>query len=417
MNRNIEINGNMDLGAYSPLELTEGDVNESLKEKAVSKAQQRFMGMVHAVQKGDLNPDEVGSSVAKAAKTMKKKDVKDFAKTKHKGLPNHVDESTLRKIIKNVLKEIYEVNNQEKLNELSNDTIDNAYIKVMNDVNTLPYGTPKRVRRDAQLQNIKKLRNDKLGFDPVDMSIRMRQGGTSGNPSIDRKWATWQKNHDDRISGRRTYDDKTGRWTTRLTENDLRKIIQETVQTHLVDVLGKYTQGKATSEQANKAIMNLANSSNSKVNESLDDEMKQWEERDRSQFGQILKQIHCIAQDGLIDAGEAISWIRADYALDGNEERTIRKIKNSLEEYDFILVNEDGSINVEESNSPEAAQLVNQLIELSGQQQMQQVNERNNRSFYDYADEYMKKNGKKLPDEILKNAAKKNDERFFNRKK
>jgi hypothetical protein len=197
----------------------------------------------------------------------------------------------------------------------------------------------------------------------------------------------------------------------------LRKIIQETVQTHLVDVLGKYTQGKATSEQANKAIMNLANSSNSKVNESLDDEMKQWEERDRSQFGQILKQIHCIAQDGLIDAGEAISWIRADYALDGNEERTIRKIKNSLEEYDFILVNEDGSINVEESNSPEAAQLVNQLIELSGQQQMQQVNERNNRSFYDYADEYMKKNGKKLPDEILKNAAKKNDERFFNRKK
>lgn len=39
MNKNIEINGNMDLGAYSPLELTEEEVNESLKEKAVSKAQ------------------------------------------------------------------------------------------------------------------------------------------------------------------------------------------------------------------------------------------------------------------------------------------------------------------------------------------------------------------------------------------
>jgi hypothetical protein len=157
------------------------------------------------------------------------------------------------------------------LDELSNDTIDSAYIKAMNDVNTLPYGTPERVRRDAQLKNIKKIRNDKLGFDPVDMSIKMRQQGTSGNPSIDRKWATWQKNHDDRISGKRTYDDKTGRWTTRLTENDLRKIIQETVQTHLVDVLGKYTQGKTSSKEANKAIMDLANSSNQKkLNEEVD---------------------------------------------------------------------------------------------------------------------------------------------------
>jgi len=271
MNKNIEINGNMDLGAYSPLELTEEDVNESLKEKAVSKSQQRFFGMVDAYKKGEL--DNPSKSVKDAADGMSMKQVKDFAKTKHKGLPNHVDESTLRKIIKNVLKEVYEVNNQENLNELSNDTIDNAYIKAMNDVNILPYGTPERVRRDAQLKNIKTLRNDKLGFDPVDMSIKMRQQGTSGNPSIDRKWATWQKNHDDRISGRRTYDDKTGRWTTHLTENDLRKIIQETVQTHLVDVLGKYTQGKTSSKEANKAIMDLANSSNMKLNENEFDEL------------------------------------------------------------------------------------------------------------------------------------------------
>ena len=134
-------------------------------------------------------------------------------------MEKNVNESTLRKIIKNVLKEVYEVNNHEKLNELSNDTIDNAYIKAMNDVNILPYGTPERVRRDAQLKNIKNLRNDKLGFDPVDMSMKMRQQGTSGNPSIDRKWATWQKNHDDRISGRRTYDDKTKRFEKNYTRN------------------------------------------------------------------------------------------------------------------------------------------------------------------------------------------------------
>mgnify|MGYP003351925000 CR=1 FL=1 len=57
---------------------------------AVSKAQQRFMGMVHAVQKGDM--EAPSKEVEKAADSMKKKDAKDFASTKHKGLPAHVDE-------------------------------------------------------------------------------------------------------------------------------------------------------------------------------------------------------------------------------------------------------------------------------------------------------------------------------------
>ena len=52
---------------------------------AVSKAQQRFMGMVRATQKGEMeNPSQ---EVLDAAKSMKKKDAKDFASTKHKGLP------------------------------------------------------------------------------------------------------------------------------------------------------------------------------------------------------------------------------------------------------------------------------------------------------------------------------------------
>ena len=57
---------------------------------AVSKSQQRFMGLVHALQKGELSPDEVSPEVRKAAATMKKKDAKDFASTKHKGLPVQV---------------------------------------------------------------------------------------------------------------------------------------------------------------------------------------------------------------------------------------------------------------------------------------------------------------------------------------
>lgn len=57
---------------------------QELDEKAVSKKQQRFMGMVHATQKGEKAPSK---EVAKVAKTMKKSDAEDFAATKHKGLP------------------------------------------------------------------------------------------------------------------------------------------------------------------------------------------------------------------------------------------------------------------------------------------------------------------------------------------
>jgi hypothetical protein len=52
---------------------------------AKSKKQQRFMGMVHAYQKGEL--DDAPESVKKAASSMTKKAAKDFAETKHKGLP------------------------------------------------------------------------------------------------------------------------------------------------------------------------------------------------------------------------------------------------------------------------------------------------------------------------------------------
>jgi hypothetical protein len=52
---------------------------------AVSKAQQRFMGMVHAVKKGEMLAPS--PEVAQAAASMKKKDAKDFASTKHKGRP------------------------------------------------------------------------------------------------------------------------------------------------------------------------------------------------------------------------------------------------------------------------------------------------------------------------------------------
>jgi hypothetical protein len=64
---------------------------EGIKEKSVSKAQQKFFGMVRAKQKGEM--DNASPEVSKAAKSMTKKDVKDFASTKHKGLPVKKEEA------------------------------------------------------------------------------------------------------------------------------------------------------------------------------------------------------------------------------------------------------------------------------------------------------------------------------------
>ena len=70
--------------------LTSPGSNQPLSEKAVSKKQQKFMGMVHAAQKGEK---PASKEVGKVAKTMKKSDAKDFASTKHKGLPEKVKET------------------------------------------------------------------------------------------------------------------------------------------------------------------------------------------------------------------------------------------------------------------------------------------------------------------------------------
>ena len=69
-----------------------------------SKSQQRFFGVVKAMQKGDIpNKGKAGT----AAKKMTKKDVDDFASTKHKGLPNKVKkENRVRSLIRKMVREI-----------------------------------------------------------------------------------------------------------------------------------------------------------------------------------------------------------------------------------------------------------------------------------------------------------------------
>jgi len=65
---------------------------------AQSKQQQKFMGMVHALQKGDMKPSDASASLKKVAQSMKKSDAKDFASTKHKGLPRKVKQEILNRL-------------------------------------------------------------------------------------------------------------------------------------------------------------------------------------------------------------------------------------------------------------------------------------------------------------------------------
>ena len=79
-----------------------------------SKAQQRFFGMVDAYKKGEMK--NASNKIKKAADGMSMSDVKDFAETKHKGLPEKVEENIIRltendlhrmvmEAVKNILKE------------------------------------------------------------------------------------------------------------------------------------------------------------------------------------------------------------------------------------------------------------------------------------------------------------------------
>ena len=74
-----------------------------------SKAQQKFMGMVYGLKKGEISPSDVSTKVKKAAGSMSKSDAEDFASTKHKGKPEHVKKETMvRELIRKLVRELME---------------------------------------------------------------------------------------------------------------------------------------------------------------------------------------------------------------------------------------------------------------------------------------------------------------------
>lgn len=70
-----------------------------------SKSQQRYMGMVHACKKSDYK-DCASKEVEDTARGMKAKDAKDFASTKHKGLPDKKEKNEMKELIKQMVREV-----------------------------------------------------------------------------------------------------------------------------------------------------------------------------------------------------------------------------------------------------------------------------------------------------------------------
>jgi hypothetical protein len=90
---------------------------------AVSKAQQRFMGMVHAADKGET---PASPEVAKVSADMKDSDAKDFASTSHDGLPDHVKEQ-LKSVVREVIRE------KSGMNEMSSNDVHFKHIMKLYD--------------------------------------------------------------------------------------------------------------------------------------------------------------------------------------------------------------------------------------------------------------------------------------------
>ena len=108
---------------------------------AKSKEQQRLFGMVHAYQKGEL--EDASQEVKGLADDMSYKSVKDFAETKHKGLPEKVkskkNESMDRKVIKISESTLHQIVS-ESVKRVLTEMYDFASEKPQYDINSDEYG-------------------------------------------------------------------------------------------------------------------------------------------------------------------------------------------------------------------------------------------------------------------------------------
>lgn len=103
------------------------------------------------------------------------------------------------------------------------------------------------------------------------------------------------------------------------------------------------------------------------IKESIDDEMKLWDERDNSEFGKIIRKLDTIMKDMFVDTDEygfkvsPISHYVTAYALDGNEQYTAKRIYATLENYDML-------------QEPNVKRLVNKMLKIAQGQSAPSLN-------------------------------------------
>lgn len=99
---------------------------------ATSKAQQRLFGLAYAIKKGDMERSDADAKAVEIADSMSLKDLKKFAETDHKGLPDKVKESLVNegkglseasKLIKTLRSKVYPKLNDDELSEFKKEIV------------------------------------------------------------------------------------------------------------------------------------------------------------------------------------------------------------------------------------------------------------------------------------------------------
>jgi hypothetical protein len=161
---------------------------------SVSKQQQKFMGIVRAIQKGDAPASKFSKKAQDAAKKMKQKDVEKYAKTKHKNLPSKVRqeiEEYVDGILDGVGKEF--MTKEGKVDE-------GKWSKIMKAVRKGPKAGPwtfiisknNKIKKQVSVKNIKEIPayyedlkkaypNDKIGIEAKDGKIVYRESVNEGS--------------------------------------------------------------------------------------------------------------------------------------------------------------------------------------------------------------------------------------------
>ncbi len=93
---------------FDPTKDTASVSEKEIKEKAVSKKQRGLMGAAYSVEKGEKDLEDIPKSyrkkVEKVVDSMSKKQVKDFASTKDKGLPEKKEsKENVKKLEENIM--------------------------------------------------------------------------------------------------------------------------------------------------------------------------------------------------------------------------------------------------------------------------------------------------------------------------